>query len=122
MSEDVKPYGAGVAPSRPTPEKLRELLAQLGMSQRGAAKELGIDERTMRYWASGDTPIPPMAMYALRWLGSQDKTRANALVDLQTSAARGPHSAKSLAADGPGPQPEPHSARGVAKATARRTL
>ena len=87
MSEDVKPYGAGVVRPRPTPEELRELLGQLGMSQRGAAKELGIDERTMRYWASGDSPIPPMAIYALKWLGLQDKARANALVDMQTDAA-----------------------------------
>lgn len=46
-------------------ERLRELIGKAGLSQRGAARELGVDDRTMRYWCSGDQTPPPMVMRAL---------------------------------------------------------
>lgn len=46
-------------------DKLRELIAKAGLSQRGAARELGIDERTLRYWCAGKGKPPPMALHAL---------------------------------------------------------
>jgi hypothetical protein len=56
------------ADHRPDPsevERLRALIAQGKLSQRAAARELGVDERTFRYWCSGDYPPPAMAFRAL---------------------------------------------------------
>lgn len=52
------------------PANIRELLERLGLSQRAAATELDIDERTMRRYCAGDTPVPRVVMFALRWLQS----------------------------------------------------
>jgi hypothetical protein len=54
-----------------TPTQLRKFLDQAGLSQRGAAKALDINERTMRHYAAGDQPVPRVVEYALRWLASQ---------------------------------------------------
>jgi len=53
--------------SKRTPaEELRELISKAGISQRGAARELEVDERTMRYWCGdADRPPPRMAIRAL---------------------------------------------------------
>lgn len=51
-------------------QRLRDLLARIGLSQRGAARELEVAERTMRYWCSGEQPVPRMAMLALEHLAS----------------------------------------------------
>jgi DNA-binding transcriptional regulator YiaG len=48
--------------------KIRELLVRAGLSQRGAARELDVDERTMRYWCAGDVATPRMAVLALERL------------------------------------------------------
>lgn len=41
----------------------RKLLEAAGLSQRGAARELEIDERTMRRYCSGELPVPkPVAL------------------------------------------------------------
>jgi transcriptional regulator with XRE-family HTH domain len=44
---------------------VRDLLARAGLSQRQGARELGVDERTMRYWCAGDHDPPRMAILAL---------------------------------------------------------
>lgn len=49
-------------------EYLRELLNHAELTQRGAAKVLGIHERQMRYYCSGDIPIPYTVQYALEML------------------------------------------------------
>ena len=41
-----------------TGPQLRRLLERAGLSQRGAAKVLEINERTMRKYVSGDAVIP----------------------------------------------------------------
>jgi hypothetical protein len=41
-------------------------LANMGLSQRAAARLLGIDERTMRKYVAGDLVIPEMLVWALR--------------------------------------------------------
>ena len=46
-------------------DRLRELIGNAGLSQRAAARELGVDERTMRYWCSGDQTPPAMAFRGL---------------------------------------------------------
>ena len=56
-----------------TPNQLRNALAQLGLSQRGAARLLDIDERTMRKYVAGDLIIPEMLVWALRGLAQRDR-------------------------------------------------
>jgi len=47
----------------PTPaDKLRALLERAELSQRGAARLLGVDERTMRMWCAGQG-VPPEYVY-----------------------------------------------------------
>jgi hypothetical protein len=58
-----------------TPNQLRSALAQLGLSQRAAARLLDIDERTMRKYVAGDLAIPEMLVWALRGLAQRDRDR-----------------------------------------------
>jgi hypothetical protein len=47
--------------------RVRDLLAQIGLGQRGAARELEIHERTMRGYCAGDK-VPRVVMLALERL------------------------------------------------------
>jgi hypothetical protein len=58
-----------------TPNQLRTVLARLGLSQRAAARLLGIDERTMRKYVAGDLVIPELLVWALRGLGHREQDR-----------------------------------------------
>jgi hypothetical protein len=51
--------------------QLKRVLAKAALSQRGAAKLLEINERTMRRYIAGDMPIPRVVEYALLWISSQ---------------------------------------------------
>lgn len=42
-----------------TPAQFRATIKQLGLSQAGAGRFLGVSDRTARRWASGEYPIPP---------------------------------------------------------------
>lgn len=53
--------------------QLKRALKDAGLSQRGAARLLEINERTMRRYIAGDQPIPRAIEYALNWLLSQAK-------------------------------------------------
>ena len=48
-------------------DKIRALLERGGLSQRGAARELGVDERTMRRYCGGET-VPRVVLLALERL------------------------------------------------------
>lgn len=48
--------------------QLQRLLDRAGLSQRGAAKAIGINERTMRKYIAGESAIPLTVEYALRWI------------------------------------------------------
>ena len=48
-----------------TGKQLQKALDRAGMSQRGAAKELGISERQMRRYCSGDAKVPKVVELAL---------------------------------------------------------
>jgi transcriptional regulator with XRE-family HTH domain len=50
-----------------TPAQLQKLLDSAGLSQRGAAKAIEINERTMRKYVAGESAIPRTVEYALRW-------------------------------------------------------
>jgi hypothetical protein len=56
-----------------TPKQLRTTLAGMGLSQRGAARLLRIDERTMRKYVAGDLVIPELLVWALRGLAQRDQ-------------------------------------------------
>lgn len=49
-------------------DQVRELLDSGGYTQREAARILGIQDRTMRYYCSGKHPVPPMVIMALMHL------------------------------------------------------
>jgi len=51
-----------------TGKQLQALLDRAGLSQRGTAKLIGIGERTMRGYVSGEHPIPRTVEYAVRWV------------------------------------------------------
>ena len=48
--------------------QLQRLLDRAGLSQRGAAKALEINERTMRKYCAGDQKIPKTVELALLYL------------------------------------------------------
>jgi hypothetical protein len=52
------------------------MLDDASLSQRSAAKWLDVNERTMRKYLAGHSPIPRMAEYALRWAIEEMKRRA----------------------------------------------
>jgi hypothetical protein len=47
---------------------LRQYLQEAGYSQRAAARELRIDDRTMRRYLSGDQAVPPTVFLSIRHL------------------------------------------------------
>lgn len=53
-----------------TAGQIRKLLDRAGLSQRGAAKALEINERTMRKYVSGDSKIPKTVELALLYLAA----------------------------------------------------
>ncbi len=57
-----------------TPAQLKRLLRDSGLSQRGAAKAIDINERHMRRYIAGEAEIPRTVEYALRWVISHGST------------------------------------------------
>lgn len=47
---------------------IRAQIQEAGLSQRGAARVLEIDERTMRRYCAGESPVPTSVTIALRLL------------------------------------------------------
>ena len=56
-----------------TGNQLQRLLDRAGLSQRGAAKALGINERTMRKYVAGDQVIPKAIEIAVRCLAEHQQ-------------------------------------------------
>lgn len=74
ITDDKLPVGTDA-------DLIRDYLAALGMSQREAARELGIDERTVRYFCAGKEQVPLVVFLALgRLLQIQGHDRALALL------------------------------------------
>jgi len=60
----------------PSPDYLRALIARAGLSQRAAARRIGISERMMRYYLAdagtpAHRPAPYTVQYALERLAGQ---------------------------------------------------
>jgi plasmid maintenance system antidote protein VapI len=55
--------------------QLQRLLDRSGMSQRGAAKELGISERQMRRYCAGEAKVTRVVELALLYLTSQENRK-----------------------------------------------
>lgn len=51
--------------------RLRAVLEAAGLSQRGAARDLGIDERTMRRYVAGDAATPRVVWLALEAIAAR---------------------------------------------------
>ena len=56
--------------------QLGRLLDRAGFSQRGAAKALEINERTMRKYCAGDAKVPKTVELALLYLASQSQNQS----------------------------------------------
>ena len=61
-----------------TPTDFRAALARLGLTQAGAARLLGVDERTARRWARGERQVPE-PVRRLLWACERDAGLASAL-------------------------------------------
>lgn len=59
-----------------TAAQLQKLLDRAGMSQRGTAKELGISERQMRRYCSGEAKVPRVVELAVLYV-SESKLEAD---------------------------------------------
>lgn len=55
--------------------QLQKLLDRAGLSQRGAAKALGINERTMRKYVAGDAEVPKVVELALTCLAQHGERK-----------------------------------------------
>jgi DNA-binding transcriptional regulator YiaG len=51
-----------------TADEYRTAYAALGLTQAGAARLLGVDERTSRRWATGERDVPPPVSRFLTFL------------------------------------------------------
>ena len=58
-----------------TPLAFRQTLARLRISQQEAARRLGLNDRTVRRYASGDSLIPQPIVLALRALAQQEQSQ-----------------------------------------------
>lgn len=74
-----KPNGPNVKPDatkhKPDPAYVRKLLNRAGLSQREAARVIGVTDRAMRFWCSDDPKapsIPYTAQFALECLAAPD--------------------------------------------------
>src|SRR5262245_39000167 len=61
-------------PERDWPARYGTLSKRLGLTRRGAARFLGIDDRTSRHYAAGDTLLVPRRMILLLELLAKTKT------------------------------------------------
>lgn len=58
-----------------TGPQLQKLLDSAGLSQRGAAREIGVNERTMRKYVAGESKIPKTVELALCWVAHLRRTK-----------------------------------------------
>lgn len=54
--------------------ELNDLLTRLNVTNAAAAKAVGVHERTVYKWLSGDRRVPPSVILALRLLAEKKET------------------------------------------------
>ena len=59
----------------PSPDYLRSLIEGAGLSQRAAARAIGLSERTIRYYLSGQREAPYTVQFALECLTQSPATK-----------------------------------------------
>ena len=59
----------------PSPDYLRALIEKAGISQREAARRLGVDERQMRRFLAGDYDAPYPVQFCLEALAAPEPKR-----------------------------------------------
>lgn len=57
-----------------TGRQLKRFLKKSDLSQRGSARLIGIDERTMRRYVAGKLPVPRAVELALRWVAANPES------------------------------------------------
>lgn len=62
-------------PSPITPDELRAILAQLGISQNELARRIGVTSTTVNNWTAGKHPLTGPAAIVLRSMTKDDLTR-----------------------------------------------
>ncbi len=67
--------------ARVTSAEFRATLARLGLTQAGAARLLGVDERTGRRWARGERQVPE-PVRRLLWACERDTGLMSALASV----------------------------------------
>jgi hypothetical protein len=55
------------------PKQFRALIENAGLTQGGAGHLIGLTDRTMRRYVSGETPVPKVVVYALLYAIEQRK-------------------------------------------------
>lgn len=70
--------------------ELKAFLSSHGLTQNGAARTLGINERTMRRYVAGDLVVPKMLVLALRGIVDENRRRGDCegIQDASKGAAR----------------------------------
>jgi hypothetical protein len=75
------PEGASTSAPSDT-DLIRQQLEALGLSQREAARQLGLDDRSMRYYCAGKLRVPPGVFLALRQIAEiRDNDRCLAMLE-----------------------------------------
>lgn len=64
-----------------TARQLQKMLDALEISQRGTAKVLGISERQMRRYCSGEAKIPQAIEFAMLWIRAGSKEGFNSRLE-----------------------------------------
>lgn len=64
-------------PSPITPDELRAILAQLGISQNELARRIGVTSTTVNNWTAGRYPVVGPAAIVIRSLTKNDLTLNN---------------------------------------------
>ena len=65
-----------------TPDDLTATLDLLGLDHLGAARLLGVTDRAVRMWISGDRGVPPTAARFLRYMVAKGVAPADVLAVL----------------------------------------
>lgn len=59
-----------------TPSEYRAALAALGLTQAGAAELIGVNPRTSRRWALGESPIPQAVARLMAMMQADTESRS----------------------------------------------